>query len=41
MHHIVQAFIEGYTNGFVACQTPLQTAADFLGNAIYTIIHLF
>jgi hypothetical protein len=38
--HIIHTFIESYQNGFYEMQTPLETAAAYLGNIAYHIINL-
>jgi hypothetical protein len=37
---IIHAFIEAYYNGFYEMQTPLETAAAYLGDIAYHIINL-
>jgi hypothetical protein len=38
--HILSAFIDGYYNGFVVAQTPIETIADWIGNAVWTVLQL-
>lgn len=39
--HLIHAFIESYQNGFYTMQTPFETAAAYLGNVCYYIVHFF
>lgn len=35
----VHAFVEGYTNGFYPMQNAIETAAAFVGDVTYKLIH--
>lgn len=40
MMDLIHAFYEGYINGFTVEITKSETVMDWLGNAVYMIIHL-